>query len=222
MSPILGYARCSSDEQANSGAGLAAQEAKILERYPEAVIYRDEGISGKTLDRPALNEALEAIAVSKGSGLIVAKLDRLTRSVIDFAMLLEWFEHADARLVALDFDLDTSTPGGRLVATIFAAVAEWERGIISQRTSDALQAMKGQGRRIGPPAVSDSTRALIATMRQDGLTIRQIAEELNRQSVPTARGGRWSPSVVHHALGNRRRPPRRRVASLPAIRRNGR
>ena len=214
---MIGYVRVSTDEQSANGHGLAAQEARILERYPDVHIYRDEAASGKTLERPALTAALEDIAAGRADGLIVAKLDRLTRSVIDFALLLEWFESADARLVALDFDLDTSTPGGRLVATLFAAIAEWERGIISQRTSDALQGMKARGLAVGPPAVGTVARERIAELRGAGLTIRQIAERLNLDEVPTARGGSWSKSTVHAALGHRRRPPRRRPAALPAI-----
>src|ERR1035438_3196167 len=121
---LIGYARVSTDEQALYGYGLDAQEAKLREHArragAEMVVIRDEGISGKALERPGLMRALTRIAAGDADGLVVAKLDRLTRSVIDFAMLLEWFTVADALLVALDFDLDTSTPSGRLVATIMA------------------------------------------------------------------------------------------------------
>lgn len=214
---MIGYLRVSSDEQAASGAGLQAQQDKILARHPGIPIYRDEGVSGKTLERPALMEALNEIASGRAGGLVVAKLDRLTRSVIDFANLLEWFDETQAALVALDFDLDTSTPSGRLIATILAGVAAWERETIAQRTSDALRAMQAQGKAIGPPAVSASTRALICGLRDEGLTLRQIAARLNAEEVPTARGGQWAPSVVNAALGAKRRRPRRKITALPKV-----
>lgn len=88
--------------------------------------HRDEGESGKSLDRPALRAALEEIAAAGAAGLVVAKLDRLSRSVADFAALLEWFTEAEATLVAMDLGIDTSTPGGRLVANVFVLWLESE------------------------------------------------------------------------------------------------
>src|SRR5436305_1948950 len=76
----------------------------------------DDNESGKDLKRPGLTRALEMIATGEASGLVAFKLDRITRSVLDFATLLPWFDEAGATLVALDLGIDTSTPGGRLVA----------------------------------------------------------------------------------------------------------
>lgn len=222
---LIGYARVSTDEQAMYGYGLDAQESKLREHArragAEMVVMRDEGISGKTLERPALMRALAKVASGEADGLVVAKLDRLTRSVIDFAMLLEWFTVAGALLVALDFDLDTSTPSGRLVATIMAGVAEWERGVIAQRTRDGLAAARAQGRSIGRPAVGDRPEVAerIRGMREDGMTLQAICDRLNEEGVPTARGASvWRPSAVQAALGYRRRAVRRKIANLPEIR----
>ena len=74
--------------------------------------------------------------------LAVAKLDRLTRSVGDLTALLDWTQRASVGLVALDLDIDTTTPGGRMVVQVFATVAEWERGIISERTRNALSTLR--------------------------------------------------------------------------------
>src|SRR5688500_3167328 len=123
---VLGYARVSTAEQ-TSGYGLDAQESAIrgeCERrgWTLLAVVRDEGASAKSLDRPGLRHALECIAAGEASGLIASKLDRLSRSVIDFGVLLEWCTDAGATLVALDLGLDTSTPGGRLVANVLASV----------------------------------------------------------------------------------------------------
>ena len=220
---LIGYARVSTDEQALYGYGLDAQEAKLREHArragAEMVVIRDEGSSGKTLERPGLMRALTRIAAGDADGLVVAKLDRLTRSVIDFAMILEWFSAAGALLVALDFDLDTSTPSGRLVATIMAGVAEWERGIIAQRTRDGLAAARAQGRPVGRPAVPDELAQRIRHMREeDSMTLQAICDRLNADQVPTARGATaWRPSAIQRALGYERRPRRRKIATLPEI-----
>lgn len=221
---LVGYARVSTDEQALYGHGLDAQETRLRDyarrRSAELVVMRDEGISGKTLERPALMRALGRIAAGESDGLVVAKLDRLTRSVIDFAMLLEWFTVARAQLVALDFDLDTSTPTGRMIGVIMASVAEWERGVIAQRTRDALAAARAKGKPVGPPAVADRAQvaARIRRMREGGATLQAICDALNAEAVPTARGGSaWRPSAVQTALGYQRRARRRRIASLPEI-----
>jgi DNA invertase Pin-like site-specific DNA recombinase len=218
---LLGYVRVSTEDQAAYGYGIDAQEALILDRCEPVRIYRDEGASGKTLDRPALTEALEQIAAGEADGLVVAKLDRLTRSVIDFALLLEWFQAAGATLIALDFDLDTSTPGGRLIAHIIAAVAEWERDTIAQRTKDGLAAARAQGKPTGRPAVADQPElvARIHELKDAGLSMQQICDRLNEQGVPTARGAAvWRKSAVQTILGYRRRTPRRRIANLPELR----
>jgi DNA invertase Pin-like site-specific DNA recombinase len=221
---LIGYCRVSTDEQALYGYGLDAQETKLRDyarrASAEMVVMRDEGISGKSLERPALMRALAKIAAGEADGLVVAKLDRLTRSVIDFAMLLEWFTTAKAQLVALDFDLDTSTPGGRLVAHIMSATAEWERSTIAQRTREALAAARARGKPIGPPAVGDRPALAIRIrgMRENGLTLQGICDALNTEGVPTARGGSmWRPSAVQSVLGHKRRPARKRIANLPEL-----
>jgi DNA invertase Pin-like site-specific DNA recombinase len=222
---LIGYARVSHEEQAASGYGLKAQEHTIrvaLKRRGWKLnrLIRDEGVSGKSLERPGLIEALKLIAAGEVDGLVVAKLDRLSRSVIDFALLLEWFEEAGATLLALDLDVDTSTPGGRLVANVFASVAEWERDTIAQRTSAALAAARAAGRKIGPGSVSDNPKLLkrIQTLRDRKLSLQAIADELNHDGVPTVRGGaKWRVSSVQSALGYRRRRRRRRPTELPAL-----
>jgi len=224
---LLGYLRVSTAEQARSGYGLKAQEIAIKKAAKQrgwklVELIRDKGDTGKTLERTGLHEALQRLAAGEADGLVVAKLDRLTRSVPDFGMLLAWFKEAEAAFVALDFDLDTSTPNGKMVATMIMAVAEWEADVIAARTSDGLQAARAQGKPIGPAAVADrpEVRRRIEQLRNKGLSYRAIAAQLNEDGIATLRGGKeWRVSSVQTALGYKRPARRRRAAALPQIKR---
>jgi DNA invertase Pin-like site-specific DNA recombinase len=217
------YARVSTDEQATVGYGLDVQRAELeraadYHRWRVVELVRDEGYSGKDLDRPGLRRSLELIARGRADGLAVSKLDRLSRSVIDGGLLAEWFEELDARLVALDLNIDTHTPGGRLVFHIMGAMGQWERETIAQRTRDGLAEVRRQGRPTGPPAVADipELSARIAFERAAGATLQEIADKLNADGIPTMRGGMcWRPSSVQIAAGYHRRRPKRKVAQLP-------
>lgn len=202
----IAYHRVSTDEQAETGNGLDAQRATVA----RAIAHRDwtlvaeladEGRSGGNLNRPALLDALDRLDRGEADVLVVAKLDRLSRSVLDFAAITERAKRRGWSVVALDVDVDTTTPTGELVANITSSVAQWERRIIGQRTSEALQAMKARGVRLGRPVVlADVVRSRIAAARSAGATFRAIAHELNAESVPTARGGTWHASTVRAVL----------------------
>lgn len=203
-----GYIRVSTAEQGRSGLGLAAQRTRITEqsriRGWEPLTWQvDDGWSGKSLDRPALADLLNRIG--PGDRLVVAKLDRLSRSVFDFIGLLERSRDESWSVVVLELDLDTGTSMGSFVVVIMAAVAELERKLISDRTSAALQVAKANGKRLGvgnrtmPP---DVLAAIVGMREDEGLSMSAIANQLNAQQTPTARGGkRWYPSTVRSALG---------------------
>jgi len=220
---VLGYARCSTLEQADAGNGLAAQQAAIAGECARRgwrllEIARDEGHSGKSLDRPALHDALQRIAAGEASGLVVAKLDRISRSVVDFGRLLEWFDSADATLVAMDLGMDTSTSSGRLVANVMASVAEWERAVIGERTRDALAARKAQGLPVSRPSVDGLLAERIAALRAAGATYQAIADALNTEQVPTLRGAAaWRVSSVQAAAGYKRRAKAAGRPDLPVV-----
>lgn len=222
---MIGYTRVSSDEQARSGLGLRAQRSVIraaCERneWTLVEIKSDDGESGKSLARPALHAALEAIVDGAADGLVVSKLDRATRSVQDFAALLDWFTEAEATFVACDLQIDTSTPGGRLVANIFVSVAEWEAGVIGDRTREGMAALRAQGRAVSRPAAADrpDLAERIAAMRKQGMAYQAIADTLNAEGVPTLRGGaEWRVSSVQAAAGYRRPPARRKHTELPTL-----
>lgn len=200
----VGYVRVSTDEQADSGAGLAAQraaiEAEAARRGWELVaIHEDAGASGKSRKgRPGLAEALAAVEDGHAHNLVVAKLDRLSRSLVDFAGLMADAHRDGWNLVALDLGIDLSTPAGEFMANVMASAAQWERRIIGQRTRDALAVKKAQGVRLGrPTALPDEVRLRIATLRAEGRSLASIADELTEERVPTAQGGaRWYPSTV--------------------------
>jgi DNA invertase Pin-like site-specific DNA recombinase len=200
------YARVSTEEQADSGAGLDAQrltlDAAMGTRGWELVASLvDEGRSGGTLNRPALSEALDRLDAGEADALVVAKLDRLSRSVLDFARITERAKRKGWAVVALDVDVDMTTPSGELVANITSSVAQWERRIIGARTSEALQARKAAGVRLGRPVeLADEVRQRIAAERAAGDSLRTIADRLNAEGVPTARGGRWHASTVRHVM----------------------
>ncbi len=225
---VIGYARKSKAEVGN-GHGLDAQETAIRAEcdrrgWTLLDVIRDDGASGCDTDRPGLTLALEAIARGDAAGLIVAKLDRLSRSVVDFGTILEWINAAGASLVALDLGVDTSTVGGRLVANVLASVAQWERETIAQRTKDGLAQRRRAGVTIGHPAFVDTEhgRALrerIRSMREDGKSYGEIAKLLDAEKVPTLRGAeKWSRASVQSACRREaRRPAPRKTAALPAL-----
>lgn len=205
MSLAIGYVRCSSTEQAESGLGIDAQRTAIqreAERRGVAVHFiEDRGASGKDLKRQGMQTALGMLRRGEAHTLIAAKLDRLSRSVFDFADLMRRADAEGWAAVALDLGVDTATPNGRLVANVMASVAEWERERIGERTRDALRAARERGVRLGGPRlVSDELRQRVVSMRAEGSTLQGIADRLNAEGIATGRGGAWRRGTVHALL----------------------
>lgn len=200
---VIGYIRVSTDQQAESGAGMAAQRSTIRSQckhngWELAAIYEDDGASAKALSgRPGLSEALQVLANGEAAALVVAKLDRLARSVHDFAGLVRRAEREGWGIVALDLGVDMTTPTGGLLANVTASVAEWERRIISVRTSEALAQKRAAGVRLGRPRVLDPALAdRIRSLRSGGATFQAIADELNAEMIGTPTGRAWSPALI--------------------------
>lgn len=194
----VGYIRVSTQEQADSGAGLAAQrraiEVEAARRGWElSAIHEDGGLSGKaTAGRPGLAKALSEVSALPAGVLVVSKVDRLSRSLIDFANVMAQAEREGWRLVALDLGVDTTTPTGEMVATITAAASQYERRLIGARTREALAIKRSEGVRLGrPPSVSAEVRQAIAADRAAGMSWRAIAERLTARGVATGHGGAW-------------------------------
>lgn len=204
----VGYARISTAEQVDSGAGLDAQrftlESEADRRGWQLIdVAVDAGFSGKAMtNRPALASALKLVESGQADVLVVAKLDRLSRSVADFAALLDRAQRRGWGLVALDLGVDTTTPAGELICNVMASVAQWERRIIGVRTKEALAAKRAAGVRLGrPQTLPIEVVKRIVTERTAGQTLQSIANGLQADGVPTARGGTvWRVSSVAAVL----------------------
>lgn len=204
---VIGYTRVSTEEQATSGLGLADQRS-VIEReaerrgWSEVTCLSDEGYSAKNLSRPAIAQALEMLAKGEASVLVVSKLDRLSRSVLDFASLLERAGKEGWQLVVLDLNVDTTTPSGQLVAHVMGAFAQYERQLIGSRTSAALQQKKAQGHRLGRPrTLAPDVVDRIVSERAAGASLRAIAAGLMKDGIPTSKGGTlWQAGTVAGVL----------------------
>jgi DNA invertase Pin-like site-specific DNA recombinase len=205
---VVAYRRVSTDEQADSRAGLDAQEAAIEAEVTRrgwqlVAMETDAGASGKSMTgRPGLAAALTAVESGVADALVVAKLDRLSRSLLDFTSLMQRSNRRGWALVAIDLGVDTTTPSGKLVAHLMASVAEWERDVIGQRTKDALAARRAKGVKLGRPRrVSPEVVARMGAARRSGSSYAAIADGLNAAGAPTAQGGtRWYASTVRAVL----------------------
>ena len=204
---VLGYARVSTEEQGKSGAGIEAQSAAIRNEcehrgWQLIEVVEDPAHSAKNLRRPGIQRALEALSKHQADALVVAKLDRLSRSMLDFTAVMATSQKQGWALVALDCAVDTTTPAGEAMAHVLATFAQFERRLIGQRTREALAAKRAAGVRLGRPRVlSDHVVEQVVTERQRGCTLRAIATRLNDDAVPTAQGGtRWHASTVRAVL----------------------
>lgn len=205
---VVTYVRVSTDEQAASGLGLDAQRrtiAEYCERKGLTIVaeYADEGISAKTLKhRPGALAALEAVRSRRAAGLVVAKMDRLSRSVTDGAQVMEDARSQSWSLHFCDLDIDTSTPAGEMAANVIISASQYERRMISTRTRDALAAKRARGERLGrETTLSTDVTARIIAERRDGATYQAIANSLMADEIPTARGGaKWYASTIKAVL----------------------
>lgn len=219
---VILYYRVSSEEQASGGHSLAAQLAK-LRAY--AALYdleivaevEDAGVSAKTIDRPGLDEALAMLDAGEADGIVVTKLDRLSRSVADWNTLIEGYfgEKAGKNLFSVGDSIDTRTAAGRLVLNILMSVAQWEREAIGERTRDVLRHKIANGERVGRVRYGyaltadgrlvedENEQAGISTMkalRAEGRSLRQIAAKLDGDGFPTKDGRPWAAATIKRIL----------------------
>jgi DNA invertase Pin-like site-specific DNA recombinase len=224
----VGYA--SINGEGKSTAALDAQKraidrcAKRLNLDLVEVVREREPEKGKALDRAGLSYLIERIAAGDASCLVVTGLDRLSRSVAELGTIVQWLERNNVRLVAVDLDLDTANPAGRATAHALASVAGWERERLSERTRKGLAAARSKRHASKGSSAGEwpDIRKRIAAMRADGMTLQAIADVLNREGVPTPRGGsEWRPSSVQSAAGYKRRTRAKKVEDLPQVEKRG-
>ena len=205
----VAYRRVSTDGQGESGLGLAAQyaacEAEVARRGWTLTTVATDVASGKALTRrPALAEALDLLARGEADVLVCAKLDRLSRSTLDFASLLERSTREGWRVAVLDVAVDTSTPAGELTATMVAAAAQYERRLIGERTRAALAVKRAQGVTLGRPRrVTTEVADRVVALRAEGLSWPKVCAALEAEGVaPVGGGARWYPQSARRiALG---------------------
>ncbi|MEP9391203.1 recombinase family protein [Gordonia sp. VNK1] len=204
----VAYVRVSTDEQMQSGAGLAAQRAAIqaeADRQGWTITgwHVDDVSGGIAPDkRPGLSNALAKVRNREAAILVAAKLDRLSRSMSDAAGLLDLSAREGWQVVTCDMALDTSTPQGRAAAHMTMTFAELERGMISQRTREALATRKAAGVQLGKPTkLPDEVLRRVITEASQGRSLRQIAAGLMADGIRTGSGSeRWSAQQVRRAL----------------------
>ncbi len=218
---VIGYVRVSTDEQATSGVSLAAQAEKVraycaLYDLDLVETIEDPGASAKSLDRPGLARALAALRRGDAEGIVVAKLDRLTRSVVDMANLIrDYFgERAGRSLFSVADSIDTRTAAGRMVLNILVSVSQWERAANGDRTRDALRHKAARGEvynhaPLGYAAIDgrlvevESELRAVAEVRRlaaAGCSQRTICAALTAAGFKTKRGGAWRVSTVQAIL----------------------
>lgn len=218
MNTAVGYVRVSTEGQAQDGASLEAQEAKIrawceANDYTLLALHVDAGLSGGRSDnRPGLQAALTDACKGKAA-LVVYSLSRLARSTKDAIVMSERLDRAGADLVSLSERIDTTSASGKMVFRLLAVLAEFERDLIAERTKTTMAHLRSKGRRISGHipfgfdlamdgqmlTLNPEEQAVIVEirlLREEGQSLRQIALGLNERDVRSKTGCPWSPKVI--------------------------
>lgn len=175
------YLRVSTDQQDH---GVDAQRATIIKSVVVDEWFEERASGKNTTGRPVFTELLDRVCAEQAT-LVVSKLDRLGRSVIDVLSVFERFKQCGAAIKVIDMGIDTSTPAGKMMLTVLAAFAEFERDMIRQRTKEGLAAAKAKGVVLGRPARVD--RAAVFEMLDSGHKYPEIAAALGCSTRTVAR-----------------------------------
>jgi site-specific DNA recombinase len=223
MVKAIGYVRVSTEQQANEGVSIELQIEKIkqyceLYNYELLDIVVDAGISAKSLKRPGITNVLHMLDNNEADALIVYKLDRLTRSLADWSILIkDYFNDKSGKtLLAVMDQIDTSTAAGRMCLNLMMTVYQWEREVISERTKAALHHKKLKGQPLGsakfgeninkvnlsPNLTEQEIINLIIQLRSAGNTLQQIADHLNENNYLTKRSKQWYAKTVKNVIDN--------------------
>ena len=227
MKQAIGYIRVSTEQQANEGVSLEAQKSKIAawcvtNGYELVNVFVDAGISGKSMDkRPGLQDAMKSL--KKGMALVSYSLSRLARSTKDALSIGETVAKRKADIVSLSEQIDTTTAAGKMMFQMLAVLAEFERNLVAERTTNALQHKKATNQKYtnitpyGFEAIEgrlvhvQAEAAIVAEIqaaRASGNTLQSIADSLNGRGIPTKTGKTWQPATIHLLM--------KRTALVPA------
>jgi len=219
----IGYIRVSTGSQAEDGASLDVQRAKIeawckAHGYELVGIESDAGVSGakELAKRPGLLRALSVAKSEKVTALVIYKRDRLARDVMVAAMAERLFAKVGAKVVATEGASNGDAPEDVLMRGIVDLFAQYERLLIATRTSAALQHMKAQGRRVGsvphgyklaedgqhvePDTNQQDVLRQVAALKAEGMTLRDISAELARLGVFNRNGRPFHPESIKHMV----------------------
>lgn len=218
----VGYARVSTSGQATDGVSLEAQQDRIrqwclLNGYSLIGIEIDAGLSGGRADnRPGLQAALQLSCQNRAT-LVVYSLSRVARSTRDMLGIADRLERAHADLVSLTEKIDTGSAAGKMVFRVLSVLAEFERDLISERTTAAMSHLRGQNRRISGAIpygsiLSEDGSTLIPVegeqqvirkmhrLQESGQSLNAIARHLNGDGVRSKTGTSWSAKTVRGVL----------------------
>jgi DNA invertase Pin-like site-specific DNA recombinase len=203
---VVGYVRVSTDEQGRDGYGMGAQrqaiELECQRRGWQLVRVFEDVASGKSTNgRHGLRDAIAMCDRGEARGLVAAKVDRISRSVADFAQLLQQAQRRGWNLCVLDLGIDLASPMGEAMASMAMTFAQLERRMIGQRTKDGLAVARDRGVRLGRAVViTPELRQQVRALRDGGLSVRATAARLNADGVTSPLGARWHPTSVARAL----------------------
>jgi site-specific DNA recombinase len=216
---LVGYIRVSSETQADN-TSLDDQRRRIASycdafQHELVQVFEEVGSGKNAEDRPQFQAALDMVK-GEADGIVALRLDRIARNTRDVLALVEdVLQPSNKALVLLDLNVDTSTPTGRMILTVMAAVASLERETINERCRTGKKNKAAKGGYIGgytsfgtraingeleTDEKEQETIALIRRHRRSGKSYREIAAYLNAQSIPTKRGGAWIHTSVKAIL----------------------
>jgi len=223
MTNAIAYIRVSTTGQAEDGVSLEAQRSRVdawctLNEAELVNVHVDAGISGKRSDnRPALQRALDE-ACQTGAVLVVYSLSRLARNTRETLEIAERLDKAGADLVSLSEKIDTTSAAGKMVFRMLAVLAEFERDLVSERTTGAMDHKRAKGERIsrhipyghdldddGIHLVENESEQrvieLVQRLRDGGMSMRKIAAELGSRGIAAKNGKKtWSHSTIQGIL----------------------
>jgi site-specific DNA recombinase len=218
----VGYIRVSTEDQAREGVSLDNQKAKIkaycdLKDLELVDVIEDAGISAKNLNRPGIKKVLELSKTKQIDAVVTYKLDRMFRSTVDALESTKKFDKWGVSFHSLQENLDTKSAMGKFFFTLIAALAEMERGIVSERTKAALSHKRSKNEKTGGDIpfgynltengllvaneAEQKAISLMVELRNKGYSLRAIAAELEKEGYRTRRGkAKWHHQTISQII----------------------
>lgn len=221
----VGYARVSTHMQSAKQLSETFQKERIAS-YCDAMsielvtIFDDSGKSGKDMtNREELQKALLMLKRKEADTIIVYKIDRLSRSLTDLAMLIKKIEKWGCHLISIQDSISTNTASGRLMINLIGSISQWEAEAIAEKTQQAMSVLKTRGHRysrhipygvdladdgktLTPNKHEQQTINSMKTMRASGMTYQTISDRLNSDNIKTKYSAKWHPASVRNIINH--------------------